>query len=358
LTTVIGTIDTRISEAAGFQHGVVSRTQLLDLGMTPRQVQRRIRNGRLRPLHRGVYLVGPRISSRAREMGAVLACGEGAVLSHRSAAVLWGLLPPLAQPSEDRPSGGAGEDCHYAAHLYPVHVSQRNGDRGRGLPGIRVHRVTLASAGDTEVVDRIPVTAPLRTLLDLAWAEASKHPDDRVTQREVEQAVARAEREGLVDLEELAAVSARGEGRGHQGAPLLRTLVDRENGPALTRSEAEERFLGLVRQAKLPPPHVNVRVGAYELDFLWPGLGLGVEVDGFDYHASMNILIVESGAKARTLQKLPGRGLERPGHGRSRGDAAHDRKLHGKDASKAFWANRPVSCRRRRGCGRTGARTR
>jgi len=297
-----GLIELRIAELAGVQHGVVSRGQLIALGLTPRQVDRRLGNGRLQPIHRGIYLVGPRVSSHAREMGAVLACGDGAVLSHRSAAVLWDLLPPLdqepGQPKGPRPLRAGSHPSSprmKGERLDPVHVSRRGGDRGRSLAGIRVHRVARLHAGDSVLVTGIPVTAPLRTLLDLAWAETSRHPDDRVTQREVEQAVAQADRKGLVELSDLATLAVgrpsppgrgRGQGRGHPGAPLLKTLLESETRPALTRSEAEERFLSLVRQAQLPAPATNAQLGAYEVDFLWPTLGLGVEVDGFEYHAS------------------------------------------------------------------------
>lgn len=70
------------------------------------------------------------------------------------------------------------------------------------------------------------------------------------------------------------------------GAARLRALVEGGEGPAITRSEAEERFLALVRAAELPPPEVNVRVNDHEVDFLWRDEGLVVEIDGFRFHSS------------------------------------------------------------------------
>jgi very-short-patch-repair endonuclease len=146
-------IEERIGSLARRQHGVVTRAQLLELGLSPKAVRHRAKTHRLRPLHRGVYLVGPIPPARAREMAAVLAIGLYAVLSHWSAAWLW------------------------------------------------------------------------------------------------------------------------------------RVLAE-NNGPLLTRSEAEARFLSLIRKARLPAPKTNVMVEGYEVDFLWPVQRIVVEVDGYRYHGS------------------------------------------------------------------------
>lgn len=188
-------------------------------------------------------------------MAAVLACGDAAVVSHRSAALLWGLLP--------RSSANG-----------PIEVSLLSGYRNPA-PSILVHRRRSLAPSETTVKDRIPVTVPVRTLLDLASATGG---------REVEQAVAQADRMGLVRrgrLEE--AVN----GWAHcAGVPLLRALLQRSAGPALTRSEAEDRFLRLVRKARLAEPDTNVRIAKAEVDFLWRDARLVVEVDGFAYHSS------------------------------------------------------------------------
>jgi predicted transcriptional regulator of viral defense system len=82
-------VEDQIATVARRQHGVVTRAQLLGLGLRTGAVRRRTTSGRLHRLHRGVYLVGPIMPARAREMAAALACGPGGVVSHLSAASLW-----------------------------------------------------------------------------------------------------------------------------------------------------------------------------------------------------------------------------------------------------------------------------
>jgi very-short-patch-repair endonuclease len=196
-------------------------------------------------------------------MAAVLASGAGAVVSHQSAASLWGMRP--ARPTE-RWSTGADPE--------PVDVTVVGGNRGH-RPGIRARRVARLDAGERTVRDGIPITTPARTLVDLAEVAGT---------RELERAVAWAEREGLVAREALAVLLTRH--RGRPGTPALRAVLDVQGGPALTRSEAEARFLALVRKAGLPAPEANVTIGRYEIDFLWRTAGIAVEVDGFRHHSS------------------------------------------------------------------------
>ncbi len=249
-------IEERIGGVTARQHGVVTYRQLVEAGLSPSAIDRRVRSGRLGVLHRGVYLALPFPLPRTRAMAAVLASGPGAVLSHLSAAALWGL----------RPSPGK-EDAEPSDVLVP--------GSGRRRPGIRVHRVARLPARERTVLDGVPITTPARTLVDVAALLGA---------RELEAAVARAERDGLVTREELAALVDRG--RRRAGSVALRAVLDAQGGPALTRSAAEERLLALVRQAGLPAPEANVSIGRYEVDFLWRPAGLAVEVDGFRYHAS------------------------------------------------------------------------
>jgi very-short-patch-repair endonuclease len=242
-----------IANLARRQHGLVTRTQLLARGMDAAAVKRRLRAGRLRAIYRGVYLVGPIVPPHARELAAVLACGEGAVLSHRSAAALWQLLP-------------------YPATSAPIDVTVIAVDRRR--PGIRVHRVISLEPDEVTTHKGIPVTTPARTMLDLAADEA---------ERDLEQALAAVERSHKTSRAKLLSLLTRYPGR--RGAPTLRALLDADSRPALTRSEAEERFLALVTKAKLPPPEVNVRLADFEVDFLWREQRLVVEVDGYAHHA-------------------------------------------------------------------------
>lgn len=139
--------DLLISELAGRQHGVVARWQLIDMGVTKGHVEGRLARGLFHPIHRGVYAVGnPRISIRGRWLAAVLACGPRAVLSHRSAAALHGLL----RVRSSNP-----------------HVTVPNARRRRPK-GVRVHCSRHLLLADRARVDGIPTTSIPRTLLDLA----------------------------------------------------------------------------------------------------------------------------------------------------------------------------------------------
>ncbi|MGH7482311.1 MAG: type IV toxin-antitoxin system AbiEi family antitoxin domain-containing protein, partial [Longimicrobiales bacterium] len=231
-------LEDRISAVAARQHGIVARPQLLELGLSRAAIWRRIETGRLRTLHRGVYLLGPIESDRAKEMAGVLAGGPGAVLSHLSAARIWGML---------RVDGSASLD-----------VSVPGSGRSR-RKRIRFHRVAPLGDDERAHVDGIPVTSPGRTLVDIAGILGS---------RDVELAAAVAEREGLIGVEELKALPHRYPRR--PGMAMLRALVRSQSGPEFTRSEAERRCLSLLRTAGLPSPHANVPVGPYELDLFWP----------------------------------------------------------------------------------------
>jgi len=237
------------------QQGLVTRAQLLEAGMTPDTVRARTKARRLRPIQRGVYLVGPPVAPYLKEMAAVLACGEGAVVSHRSAAALWELLP--------HPGPSA-----------PVDILVPMPERGR-RPGIRARHTSRLQESETTTWNRIPVTTPARTVLDLAG---------ELRMQELERVVAKTERESLAAPGELSSLVARHPRR--PGVGILRALLSGDASPTLTRSHAEERFLALVRKAQLALPETNVGVGGYEVDFLWRSQRLAVEVDGFAFHSS------------------------------------------------------------------------
>ena len=201
-------------------------------------------------------------------MAAVLAAGEGACLSHRSAARIWGLLPRRAK--EDQ---------------LDVLVTRR-GLRRRVGGGFRIHHTRSLPDRDRAERFGIPVTSPERTLLDLAaqvCGAGSKSSDWRhVPRRDLERAVATADREGLVELDSL---RARLENRPYQaGTALLRRILDLDGGPAFTRSVLEAELLELIRRAAIPIPDTNARVGRFELDMYWRRERVAVEVDGYRYH--------------------------------------------------------------------------
>lgn len=248
-------VEERIEKLAARQHGLVTRAQLLRLGIGNGAVQYRRRTRRLRPVQRGVYRIGPLVSAHEREMAAVLACGPEAVVSHRSAAALWGLLALR----DDRA---------------PVDVTvQTRGRRRR--PGVLVHSSPDLGTDEVASVEAIPTTSPARTVLDVAAVLGS---------RRLEQVLALAEREGLTDASEVLALARRHPRR--PGIHLLRTLIHADARPAMTRSTAEDRFLALIDKVELPRPEANVMVAGHEVDFLWRAERLVVEVDGFAFHAS------------------------------------------------------------------------
>lgn len=232
------------------QHGVVARAQLLELGFGTRSIEHRVEKGRLHPLWRGVYAVGrPEISQKGRWMGAVLACGPKALLSHRSAAALWGIAPTV-------PTGA-------------IDVTVPSG-RFRSRAGISLHRRRDLGPEHRREVARIPATDPVSTLVDLA----SRRPD-----WQVEQAINDADRLDLVEVEALRATVAGL--RPRPGMARMRRLLGLD---ALTDTGLERKFLAIVRSANLPAPETQVLVSGYRVDFFWPALGLVVEADGWRHH--------------------------------------------------------------------------
>jgi very-short-patch-repair endonuclease len=246
------TPDSRIGEIAKRQHGVVSLRQLEEAGLTRYAVAKRVSRGRLHRLHQGVYAVGHGAPShRAHFMAAVLACGEGAVLSHVSAAVLWELLKPIDSP---------------------VHVSVPTTSGRRSRRGIRLHRCPSLSAlaqpsssptylnqeggrGGGRLTTRrhnIPVTTVPRTIEDL-------HRTELLPPHLLRRALRQAEL------------------KGHH---LEGVESDR------TRSDLESLFLTVIHphRNRIPSPEVNVKLGRYEVDFLWRRHRLVVEIDSFTYH--------------------------------------------------------------------------
>lgn len=233
------------------QHGIVSRRQLVDAGLGARTIQRRVEAGRLRRLHRGVYAYGGGPSTRPGTwLAAVLAHGDDALLSHSSAAELWGLRRPKAGP---------------------VDVTSHEGHRGRAE--IRLHQGGVHRA-ERKVKDRIPITSVARTLLDLA---------EEVDFRELERAWEEADRLGLLQLGEIELACERAYGR-HALKPIRRLLAD-ARAATFTRSPLEDRFAAFCRELGLPAPATNALVLGHEVDAYWPAHRLIIELDGFAYHA-------------------------------------------------------------------------
>ena len=233
----------------------MSQGQLIAAGIPRDAIRRRVSAGYLLRLHRGVYAVGHRSDiALGPETAALLACRDGALLSHHSAAALWGLRPP-----------GSGDGLMHITVL---------GTGTAQIDGAKVHRTRILDAKDVRIHERLPVTSPARTLLDIA---------ELITPRELERAFDEALITHAARRAQISELLARATGR--PGRPRLQALLARQTGTTRTRSEAEERFLALIRSAELPEPDVNARVHGYEVDFRWRAAQLVVEIDGFAFHA-------------------------------------------------------------------------
>jgi predicted transcriptional regulator of viral defense system len=249
--------DRVIADLAVRQHGVVGVAQLVARGLSVRTVDKRVAAGRLYRVHQGVYAVGyPRLTTRGRWMAAVLACDPGAVLSHRSAAALWGLR------EDRRPS---------------IDVTAPN-RRGRAPTGISAHRNGSLNAADRTSLHGIPCTNVARTLLDLAAV---------LPVWELRKALSEAEVLRILDHDAVRRLIKRS--RGRRGVARLRMLLDDIHPETKrTRSEMERLFLRMCDRAGLPRPEVNVAldVGGRQLrpDFLWRDAGLIIEADSRRYH--------------------------------------------------------------------------
>jgi very-short-patch-repair endonuclease len=233
------------------QRGVVARRQLLALGFTPDGIKHRLRSGRLHTVGHGVYAVGRReLGREGRWMAALLGCGDGAFLSHRSAAALYKI-------AEER--------------LGLIEVSVR-GNRECRRSSMRVRTRPSLPSQSVGTYNGIPVTSPVQTLVDIA---AELPP------RRLERAVNEADKHGLVDPESLRV--ALDDHAGEPGVRPLRDLLDRDTF-LLSDDELELLFRRLALEAGLPLPMTKRIVNGFEVDFYWPELGLVVETDGFRYH--------------------------------------------------------------------------
>jgi very-short-patch-repair endonuclease len=246
----LDTTDHRLDEIASRQHGAVTLRQLEEVGLTRYGVAKRAKKGGLHRVHQGVYAVGHRgLSLHGRFMAAVLACGEGAVVSHTSAAVLWGLLRPIDGPVHVTVPSTSGRSRRSGIHLHrspslkpsrepspsPSYPKQEGGRGGRLLT---THR------------HNIPVTTVAKTLEDL-------HATSLLPPHLIRRATRQAELKGY---------------------RLDGVESDR------TRSDLETLFLAIVRHHRLPHPEVNVTLGRWTVDFLWRTERVVVETDFWSYH--------------------------------------------------------------------------
>lgn len=243
-----------IAVLAKRQHGVVTHPQLRDLGLSKSAIGRLVDAGRLHRLYRAVYAVGHTALTREGQlMAAVLACGRGAVLSHGSAGERWQMVP-----------------IDYAA--VDVTVPRR---ALKGQRGLRVHQVRTLHRHDWLIRDGIRMTTPERTLLDLA---------EDLTERQLRKAAQEAARERRFNDRAIRELLDRSPGR--RGQSQLRALLNDAVIEPRSRSDLEDRFLELVKEANLDPPEVNARLLGYTVDAMWRKEGIVVELDGFKDHGT------------------------------------------------------------------------
>ena len=263
--------DAAIAQLASRQHGVVSRTQLLRLGLGRRAIEHRLENGRLHPLHRGVYAVGHRVLSPNAVYMAATLVADHAVLSHRSAAALWGIRPTERERTEI---------------TVPRSLKPRR--------GLQIHQARLRP-DETTAYHGIPVTTPARTLLDLA---AVLNPT------RLERAATEAEIRRLTSPTSLAALVARYPNRSGT-APIRALLRTGRIGRAITRDELELRFLAFLDAERLQRPRINATIDLHDrprtVDCLWPTHNLVAELDGFATHGTRSAF-EEDRARDRALQ--------------------------------------------------------
>ena len=251
---VAGWPEREIAQIAARQRALVTRAQLSELGLGRNAIEYALARGRLHRRHHAVYSLVPfaALPPLALELSAVLACGESALLSHHSAAAVWGFRPSFN-----------GD----------VHVTAIGSDAGRDRPGIRAHRVSELDPRDVRRYQNVPITSPARALLEIA-------PD--LTDRQLERALDEALIKRLITHAAVNAVITAYPNR--RGAGRLRILADPGRLTTETRSDGEEALLAALRRANIRAPEVNAKVGNYTADFLWREQKLIVELDGYDYH--------------------------------------------------------------------------
>jgi hypothetical protein len=245
-----------IGTVAAGQHGLLTREQALDAGLTPRQVQRRLEAGRWRIIRPGVFVI---VGAPASRQQAVLAAclSTGAAASHLTAADLWGLGFPT-----------------------PDSVDLLTRFRWSKQDGTRSHRTRTLLGSDITTIGAIPVTSPERTIVDVAGTVAAPRLGPLVRN---------ALRRGIVRLAALRECHRRVDnGPGRRSTLALRDVLNEITPNALGDSERELHLVRVISAAQLPAPILGHPVSAaghrYRLDLAWPAQQLAVEFDGWAHH--------------------------------------------------------------------------
>jgi very-short-patch-repair endonuclease len=239
-----------LAQVAGAQRAMVHRSQLRALGITQGSYEHRVRVGALhRVLPSVLSVVSPIVEPLGQETAALLYAGKNAVLSHESAAALWGMTP---HPS-----------------FVAITIIGRH---PRRQPGLRLHEVDALDVRDVRIHNGFPVTSPARTLIDCA---ATDLPLDRLLN---EARVLKL----VTDVDIRAAIDRCPQ---RKGTRRLRQVLEAERETGYTRSEAERRLKVIVQSAKIEPPVFNTSLEGIHPDAYWPRLKVVVEVDGYGAHA-------------------------------------------------------------------------
>ncbi len=241
--------DRRIAALAKRQGGHVTRVQLLALGLSAEAIRHRIVTGRLIRVYNGIYAVGHLPTTRRDQAaGALLACGPRAVLSHGSAAALWGITTDWPLPLEltvvGPPRCPRGLQVHRSINLDRTQITHNYGLR---------------------------VTTPARTVLDIAPRTSQRRLTRIINDLRLERRLRIGELEALIDRHPR-----------HIGAPLVKPLIS--DDPGVTRSDFEDDFSGFVERYELPRPILNATIGGHEVDAYFPIERVIVELDGYDVH--------------------------------------------------------------------------
>lgn len=254
-----------ISALANRQDGVLTRKQLISSGASEHQIDSRVKNRTLRKLYAGVYSFGhDRLTSQGRQRAALMAGGPNAVLSHRTAASVLGLLPPSRTLEVIRSSS---PDPHRPP---PAHASKAI------HPGLVIHRTRSLTTDEVTTRAGMRVTSATRTVINLA---------ERETPKTLDMAIRRGVAGGYLDPAEL--IRTVRSCRGRKGIAKLKKVLARwDPGKLRSRSEMENGVSDICRDHGIPPPLINDLRNGYEVDFQWDGSRVLLETDGRAFHLS------------------------------------------------------------------------
>jgi very-short-patch-repair endonuclease len=244
--------DLAASRIAARQKTVVTTAQLVVCGLHDDAVTYRLKTGRLHVVFRGVYSMGcGELPPLALELAGLLACGERSFVSHRSAAFVWGLL-----------------------ETPPAEVEVSVVDRCcKSRAGLRVHRIKKIDRAELRRHEGLWISSPARAVLEVAATATVDELADIVN-----------EGQGLRRLTPAQLQATLRRHRGRRGAARLAQVLGNEDAMTITRSRAERAFLKLIRDARLPAPETNQKLGRYEPDFMWRRERVIVELDSYQFH--------------------------------------------------------------------------